>query len=206
MQESEFFHLKEEIDYESQKIKEISKLFDTFKTNVHFYGSPEHLEAEKLMLLGCECSFSPHLIIIFFLINFWLGYRRNYLIECIRDNHYEDTNKNPAIVGSMKLCDFRVPLQLNLSNNNNFTEWFLCIVSCGGEIFISEPVRAELNWMRFEEMFHFRNVYWDSVIDVNIYSMRIPKLGSLKKLLNKVTLLYVSNLYWFLIRDYGVAK
>lgn len=114
-----------------------------------------------------------------------VGYRRNYLIECIRDNHYEDTNKNPAIVGSMNLSDFRIPLRRHVSNN--FNEWFVCIVSCSNEIFISEPVNAELNWMRFEEMFYFHNICWDSVIDVNVYSMRVPKYSTLKKLLNKVT-------------------
>lgn len=53
-QESTFFKLKEEVDYQSQMIMEISKLLDTFKENIQFYGSPEHLVAEKLMLLGCK--------------------------------------------------------------------------------------------------------------------------------------------------------
>lgn len=90
----------------------------------------------------------------------------------------------------MNLSDFRVPLRRNLSNNYN--EWFICIVSCYNEIFISEPVKAELNWLRFEEIFYFQNICWGSVIEINVYSMRIPKLTALKKLLNKVRLLIMS--------------
>lgn len=61
-----------------------------------------------------------------------------------------------------------------VEQNKEFTRWFVCVVSCGVQIFATTAVKADSDGnVVFGEEFEFHSLSSDFEIDVSLYGMKL---------------------------------